>query len=111
MGPEEELRRQHALPQRGGVGELAGRDQLVEPHGLVRHGIDAAPDAADAARDQRLEGERIAAVEDLAAGRHQLLDADQVAGAVLDVLDVVDLQQAREASSGVMSRLVFCGML
>ena len=34
--------------------------------------------------------------EHLAPGCHQLLDAGQIARAVLDVLDVVDLQQARE---------------
>ena len=75
---------------------LARLVQLVELHGLLRHRVRPAPEAADGTGHQAIEIEVIAAVEDAGAGCRQLLDAQHVRRAVLDVPDGIDLGKTRK---------------
>ena len=68
----------------------AGGDHLVELDALVGHDVGGSPDPAGTAGQQCPGRQRVGSGQHVAADAEQLLDADHVAGAVLDVVDVLD---------------------
>ena len=109
MGPEEELRRQHFLPEGGGLLELAAGNQAIELDGLLGHGIDGAPNSPRT-REQTLEGDRIAAVEDPPPVATSCWMRTRLA--VLSLMYwIFSIFMSSVKISGVMSIFVFCGML
>ncbi len=111
MAPEEEVGRRHALPQLQRLAVFAAGDEVVEPNRLPRHGVGRPPDPAGGAGHEGEGRQGIAARQHLAAGAHQVLQVHQVALGVLDVLDVVELQQAgidlrRDVEAGMLRDVV-----